>query len=100
MADTAPSFPHNDDDRRTYSATQFDRVSPLRRRRRAVPRHPAARPARTADECRNDEEKQQFLDMQFTAQKTHYEQHFPDCEFPVIEMDRTAIGSLHRSRRG
>lgn len=46
----------------------------------------------------SDEEKRQFLDMQFTAQKTHYEQYYPDCEFLVIEMEQTPIGRLYIDR--
>ena len=38
------------------------------------------------------EQKAAFLDMQFTAQKTHYEEYYPDCEFLVIEMDRRRSG--------
>ena len=45
-----------------------------------------------------DEQKRQFLDMQFAAQKTHYEQHYPDCEFLVIEMDQAPIGRLYVDR--
>ena len=46
----------------------------------------------------SDEEKRLFLDMQFTAQKTHYEEYFPGCEFLVIELDRTPIGRLYVDR--
>jgi ribosomal protein S18 acetylase RimI-like enzyme len=45
-----------------------------------------------------DEQKRQFLDMQFTAQKAHYEQYYPDCEFLVIELDRTPVGRLYIDR--
>ena len=45
-----------------------------------------------------DEQKAAFLDMQFTAQKTHYEQYYPDCAFMVIEMDQVAIGRLYIDR--
>jgi len=45
-----------------------------------------------------DEQKAAFLDMQFTAQKTHYEQYYPDCAFMVIEMGQAAIGRLYIDR--
>ena len=45
-----------------------------------------------------DEEKRWFLDMQFTAQRTHYEEHYPDCEFLVIELDRRPVGRLYVDR--
>jgi ribosomal protein S18 acetylase RimI-like enzyme len=45
-----------------------------------------------------DEEKRRFLDMQFTAQKTHYEEYYPDCEFLVIELDRQPVGRLYVDR--
>ena len=46
----------------------------------------------------SDEQKQQFLEMQFTAQKSHYEEYYPDCDFLLIEMDRTPIGRLYVDR--
>lgn len=45
-----------------------------------------------------DEQKRQFLDMQFAAQKAHYEQHYPDCEFLVIEIDQAPIGRFYVDR--
>jgi ribosomal protein S18 acetylase RimI-like enzyme len=45
-----------------------------------------------------DDEKRQFLDMQFAAQKAHYEGHYPECEFLVIEFDGVAIGRLYIDR--
>jgi ribosomal protein S18 acetylase RimI-like enzyme len=44
------------------------------------------------------EQKSAFLDMQFTAQKTHYEQHYPDCDFLVIELEGQPIGRLYVDR--
>jgi ribosomal protein S18 acetylase RimI-like enzyme len=44
------------------------------------------------------EQKSAFLDMQFTAQKTHYEQHYPDCAFLVIELEGQPIGRLYVDR--
>jgi ribosomal protein S18 acetylase RimI-like enzyme len=45
-----------------------------------------------------DEQKSLFLDMQFNAQKTHYETYYPDCAFLVIEMDAERIGRLYVDR--
>jgi ribosomal protein S18 acetylase RimI-like enzyme len=45
-----------------------------------------------------DDQKRQFLDMQFIAQKQHYGQYYPDCEFLVIELDQTPIGRLYIDR--
>jgi len=47
-----------------------------------------------------DEEKAAFLDMQFAAQKNHYERFYPDCEFLVIELGGTPIGRLYIDRGG
>ena len=45
-----------------------------------------------------EEEKRRFLDMQFVAQKTHYEAHFPTCTFLVIELAGRPIGRLYVDR--
>lgn len=47
----------------------------------------------------SDPQKVAFLDMQFNAQKTHYERFYPDCEFLVIELEGAAIGRLYIDRR-
>jgi len=47
----------------------------------------------------NDEQKGQFLDQQFGAQKSHYEEYYPQCEFLVIETDGKAIGRLYVDRQ-
>lgn len=44
------------------------------------------------------EQKSAFLDMQFTAQKLHYEQYYSDCEFLVIEVEGNPIGRLYIDR--
>lgn len=46
----------------------------------------------------SDEEKAAFLDMQFAAQKQHYEQFYPLCEFLVIELEGEGIGRLYIDR--
>ena len=45
-----------------------------------------------------DAQKREFLDMQFHAQKSHYELHYPDCDFLVIELDGAPIGRLYIDR--
>lgn len=44
------------------------------------------------------QQKRAFVEMQFLAQKTHYEQHYPDCEFLIIELDGRPIGRLYIDR--
>ena len=43
----------------------------------------------------SDAQQQQFLAMQFEAQHRHYQQHYPDASFDLIEYDGTAIGRLY-----
>ena len=43
-----------------------------------------------------DEQKTQFITMQFEAQHQHYQQHYSDAEFYVIEVDGNDIGRLYR----
>lgn len=47
----------------------------------------------------SDEEKDQFLNMQFTAQHTHYQEHYSDSQFDLILQDGEAIGRLYLDRR-
>jgi ribosomal protein S18 acetylase RimI-like enzyme len=49
-------------------------------------------------------EREAFLRWQFAAQHRHYQDHYPDCEFLVIERlggaaARTPIGRLYLDRR-
>lgn len=44
------------------------------------------------------EQKAAFLDMQFLAQKTHYEDFYPDCQFLVIQLEGAPIGRLYIDR--
>lgn len=46
-----------------------------------------------------DEEKQAFLDQQFEAQTRHYDEHFSDAEFSIVEKDGEPIGRLYLDRR-
>ena len=47
-----------------------------------------------------DEQKAQFLVMQFQAQKDYYETHYDDCEFLVIETtEGVPIGRLYIDRK-
>lgn len=45
------------------------------------------------------EEKNAFLTMQFEAQTRHYDEHFADAEFLLIERDNEPIGRLYLQRR-
>jgi GNAT superfamily N-acetyltransferase len=42
----------------------------------------------------NAEQKQAFLQMQFTAQREHYRLHYPAAEYSVIWRDRDCAGRL------
>ena len=44
------------------------------------------------------EQKTAFLDMQFQAQKSHYESYYPTCQFLMIELDAAPIGRLYVDR--
>ena len=45
-----------------------------------------------------EEQKSAFLEMQFNAQKTHYEDFYPDCAFLVMEMEGKPAGRLYINR--
>lgn len=45
-----------------------------------------------------DEQKSTFLNMQFDAQKAHYESYYPGCEYFVVEMEGCSIGRLYIDR--
>lgn len=46
----------------------------------------------------SDDQKAEFCQMQFTAQDTHYRQHYPTAEFSVIEVSGTPVGRLYVDR--
>lgn len=46
----------------------------------------------------NADEKTAFVDMQFAAQKSHYETFYPQCDFQVIELAGKPIGRLYVDR--
>ena len=46
----------------------------------------------------SEEQKREFLDMQFRAQASHYREHYPDCEFLVIELEGERAGRLYIDR--
>lgn len=50
----------------------------------------------------NDEQKEAFLRMQFNAQATHYQRHYPNAEYQIIqsEEDGVPIGRLIIDRSG
>ena len=47
----------------------------------------------------SDEEKAEFLRFQFEAQHKHYQEHFPDAQYSVIELAGKPIGRLYLDRR-
>ena len=47
----------------------------------------------------NDAQKDAFLRMQFNAQHQHYQAHFPDARFDIIERDGQGVGRLYVDRR-
>ncbi len=47
----------------------------------------------------SDEQKTEFLGFQFHAQHTHYQEHFPDAAFDVIELEGRPVGRLYIDRR-
>lgn len=47
----------------------------------------------------SEEQKAEFLDLQFTAQKSHYETYYPDGQFLIIETEGKPIGRLYVDRR-
>lgn len=46
----------------------------------------------------SDADKAAFLDMQFEAQRKHYEGAYPGCAFQVVEIDGAAAGRLYVDR--
>lgn len=44
----------------------------------------------------SDAEKKNFLQMQFDAQHTHYQAHYPDARFEIILIDNVPIGRLYQ----
>ena len=44
-------------------------------------------------------EKETFLRFQFHAQRSHYDKHFPEAEFSIIEVDGEPAGRLYLDRR-
>ena len=47
----------------------------------------------------DDEQKNNFLAMQFNAQHSHYMEHFPDASFQVILREEVPVGRLYVDRR-
>ena len=46
----------------------------------------------------SDEQRQEFLRMQFDAQHTYYHERFPDAAYQVILADGEAVGRLYVAR--
>jgi ribosomal protein S18 acetylase RimI-like enzyme len=47
----------------------------------------------------SDDEKHEFLQMQFAAQHQYYQEQFADAQFDVIVADDEAVGRLYVDRR-
>lgn len=47
----------------------------------------------------SEEEKADFLGMQFHAQHAHYQEHFADARFELILIDSAPVGRLYVQRR-
>jgi len=45
-----------------------------------------------------DAEKQSFVDMQFRAQHAHYQKHYTDALWLIIEVNGTSVGRLYFER--
>ncbi len=43
----------------------------------------------------SEAEKQAFIDMQFTAQHSHYQAHYPDALWLIIEQHEAPVGRLY-----
>jgi len=46
----------------------------------------------------DEPEKQAFIDMQFSAQHDHYQKHYPDALWLIIEQEKQRIGRLYLER--
>ena len=46
----------------------------------------------------SEDQKRQFLEFQFQAQHTHYQQHFPDASYDLILLDGQPAGRLYVDR--
>ncbi len=46
-----------------------------------------------------DEQKQQFITMQFNAQHDHYQNYFPEAEYLIMYSGETPVGRLYIDRR-
>lgn len=55
-----------------------------------------------ADEMRivpwDDAQKNAFVQQQFFAQKSHYEKHYPECQFLIVERSGEPIGRIYIDR--
>ena len=43
----------------------------------------------------SQQQKAEFLEFQFNAQRGHYREHYPDASYSIVERSRTAIGRLY-----
>ncbi len=47
----------------------------------------------------SDQEKAAFCSSQFEAQDKHYRQHYPNCEYLVVEQGGIPVGRIYIDRR-
>jgi len=47
----------------------------------------------------SEEQKRDFLDMQFHAQHKFYHENFPDAEYDILELDGNPVGRIYIDRR-
>lgn len=46
-----------------------------------------------------DDQKDQFIRMQFAAQHKHYQEHYPSAQYDIICLEETPIGRLYVDRQ-
>ncbi|WP_415922248.1 GNAT family N-acetyltransferase [Tateyamaria sp. SN6-1] len=46
----------------------------------------------------DEAQKQAFIEMQFNAQHEHYQKHYPDAQWLVVEQNQSPIGRLYLER--
>lgn len=46
-----------------------------------------------------EKEKEDFVRFQFEAQHSHYQEHFPEAEYLILEVDSQPVGRLYVDRR-
>ncbi len=47
----------------------------------------------------SDEQKQEFIEMQFNAQHTFYQEQFDQAEFKIVMLEKEEVGRLYTDQR-